>query len=292
MTTTAIREVSMLNFEVNDALCTRCRECVKDCPARIIEQQGDAVTRIGADNEQNCMRCQHCLAVCPTGAVSIHGKQPTDSLEISEALLPTLDAVELLMRSRRSVRRFTDQAVDPELISRLLSIAAHAPTGANRRALTFRLIDDREVLNALREKVMEALRTATEAGTVPTHFAYLQTAVPAYFTYGADMIFRGAPHLLIVSAGPDALCPNEDITIALSHFELLVHSAGLGAVWCGMLKMAFECVPDLRSLVGLPPDHAYYAMLFGVPAVRYVRTVQRDDSTPVQRITADSLASV
>jgi len=274
----------MLEFMVSDELCTRCDECVRDCPSQIIEAQGTGVPIITADNELKCMRCQHCLAVCPTGAVSILGKQPGDSTEFTREALPDLDTMELLVRARRSVRRFREKDVDPELIGRLLAATANAPTGANRRALTFSVVDDGETMKRLREQVMDGLRSALAAGAIPEQMAYLHMAVPAYFTHGTDLVFRGAPHLLLVSAGPEALCPHEDIAIALASFELLAVTAGLGAVWCGMLKMALETVPDLKALFGLPPDADYYAMLFGIPAVRHVRTVQRDDSAKVRRI--------
>ena len=279
----------MLDFMVDDELCTRCGECTRDCPAQIIEPQGTAIPRITSDKEVNCLRCQHCLAVCPTGAVSILGKKPADSLDLTEEALPAADAMELLVRGRRSVRRFREKEVDPELIKRLLAAAVNAPTGANRSALTFTLVDDRDAMDCLRKKVLEALRAADEAGRIPDQLAYLKIAIPAYFKNKVDIIFRDAPHLLIVSAGPEALCPNEDIPIALTNFELLARSSGVGTVWCGMLKMAFEALPELKSLVSLPADYGYYAMLFGTPAVCYLRTVQRDDCAPVRHITAAAL---
>ena len=45
------------------------------------------------------------------------------------------------------------------------------------------------------------------------------------------MIFRGAPHLLVVSASPESVCPAEDVNLALAYFELMAQSAGLGTVW-------------------------------------------------------------
>ena len=67
-------------------------------------------------------------------------------------------------------------------------------------------------------------------------------------------------------------------------FELLAQSAGLDTVWCGLLKLALESVPELKPLFDLPLDHHYYAMLFGHPAVRFARTVQRDDAAAIKRV--------
>jgi hypothetical protein len=113
----------------------------------------------------------------------------------------------------------------------------------------------------------------------------MKEAAPEYFQNKRDIIFRSAPHALIVSAGPGSLCPSEDATLALAYFELLAQSAGLGTVWWGMFKMLLMTVPELKSLIGIPEDHSYYyGMLFGIPAVRYARTVQRDDAATVRRI--------
>lgn len=274
----------MLNFIVNDTLCNRCGLCALDCPSRIIDQAGKALPRITPKNESGCIGCQHCLAVCPTAAISIHGRNPANSIPISADKLPGFDQMAMLMRSRRSIRHYKDCNVDPALIAKLLVTVSNAPSGVNSRKLTFRVIDDKAVMGKLREKVLSGLRAAGEAGKTPVSFAYLMNAVPAYYENGVDIIFRNAPHALIVSASPDAPCPDEDVTIALAYFELLAQSVGLGTVWWGMLKMALIALPELKKAVGVPDGHAYYAMLFGVPDIHFARTVQRDDAAKVQRI--------
>jgi Fe-S-cluster-containing hydrogenase component 2 len=276
----------MLDFHVDESLCTQCKECVRDCPSRVITLSDDGFPSVAPEVERNCIGCQHCLAVCPVGAISILGKQPEDSTLLDAAALPTLEAMEMLVRGRRTTRRYKPENVGPDLIQRLLDATAHAPTGANRSALTFNVIDDRDTMKVIRRRMMEALQTAIEAGSIPEHLAYLHAAVPAFFKYQADLIFRGAPHLLVISAGPEALCPKEDVTIALSTFEMLAAAAGLGTTWCGMLQMALESVPELKELFSLPRGHTYYGMLFGVPKVTYARTAQRADSATVARVTA------
>ena len=98
-----------------------------------------------------------------------------------------------------------------------------------------------------------------------------------------DEIFRGAPHLLVVSAGEKATCAKEDVDLSLAYFELLAQCSGLGTVWCGMLKLVLDAAPELRSCLDLGPETPFYGMLFGYPAVRYARTVQRDDAASVRR---------
>jgi ferredoxin len=273
----------MLKFSVQKDLCNRCGLCASDCPARIIEQNADELPFVSAENEENCIECQHCLAICPTAAISVFGLNPADSLPASSDMWPQFEQMAHLMRGRRSVRQYSDRNVDSALIDSLLATVANAPTGVNNRSLTFTAIDDKDKLNRLREEVMSALIKASKAGRIPERFAYIENAISAYVEDGVDVIFRGAPHVLIVSTPLQSPCATEDVPIALAYFELLAQSAGLGAVWCGLLKLAFESVPELKLLVGLPPGHHYYAMLFGHPSIHYARTVQRDGAATIKR---------
>jgi hypothetical protein len=72
--------------------------------------------------------------------------------------------------------------------------------------------------------------------------------------------------------------------LALAYFELLAQSAGLGTTWCGMIKIVADMIPGIRELLGLAPNTYFYAMMFGKPAVRYARTVQRDSAARIRRI--------
>ncbi len=274
----------MLDFAVDAERCVRCSQCVNECPVRILVRDGDSVPTIAAEDEENCMQCQHCLAICPTGALSILGRDPDCSLSLSAGGLPDLEQMTRLVRGRRSIRRYRDENVDPELVARLLATLANCPTGVNQRELTFIVIDEREVMARFAEQAMQGLAAAAEAGRLPESLAYLTRAAELYAEKGVDIVFRGAPHALIVSAPPDSPCPNQDISLALAYFELLARSAGLGTLWCGMLRMVLSALPRLKPIIGLPADHLHYAMLFGLPDVRFARTVQRDDAAAIHRV--------
>jgi len=276
----------MLEFNVDEKRCTRCGLCVKDCPSRIIERHGKSTPLIRPEKEPECLQCQHCLAVCPTGAISILGRDPAASLKLKSGSWPSREQMTCLIRGRRSVRRYRDENVEPDVIRDLLSTLANAPSGVNSRGLTFTVIDDRKIMQAIRKDVLSGLADADRAGRLPGHFAYLKEAPAAYAADGTDILFRTAPHALVVSASPKAVCPQEDVVLALAYFELLAQSAGLGTVWWGMFRMILAVMPQLKARLGIPADHAYcYAMLFGRPAVTYPRTVQRDDAAVVHKVT-------
>jgi ferredoxin len=273
-----------LNFTVDAQKCSRCGACVADCPHSIIKLDAHVPTLIN----DNCLQCQHCLAVCPTGAIAILGFKPENSIPINEKALPSNEQMKTFVRARRSVRRFAQEDVAPAIIDELLADTANAPTGCNNRELTFTVIDGRTAMQELRQQVMSSLEQKRKENAAMPQF--LTAGIKNYEKYGADDFFRNAPHLLIVSANEKATCGHEDVIIALSYFELLAQSAGLGTTWCGMLQFILDAVPELADTMGLGKDTAYcYAMMFGKPAVKYARTVQHDTTAKICKIKALNL---
>ena len=222
------------------------------------------------------MRCQHCLAVCPTGAVSILGRDPDASIKINKSM--DADGLETLIKGRRSVRRYTGRDLDPALIDELVDIACHAPTGVNAQDVLFTVVKEGGVLQGLRQEIMTELMQLQADGKLPGGFVgqYMEAAIKVWQEDGSDIIFRGAPHLLVTSAPKNAPSPAQDALIALTTFQLMAHASGVGTVWDGIFMMVLSLCSGLDARLGIPADHLVgYAMVFGEPAVEYHRTVQR-----------------
>ena len=264
----------MLDFTINKQTCTRCGQCQADCPAKIINiDQG--YPAIAPDKEEFCYRCLHCLAVCPSGAVSILGRQPEDS-QLLAGNFPNAVQMETLIKGRRSVRRYKQENLEPELLQRLLDVASHAPSGRNTRQVLFTVVDDRTKLARLRDDLMAALGQKVRDNTLPEGMEFFADYVKAWEEKQNDFLFRGAPHFLITSAPANVASPLPDGLIALSYFELFAQSMGVGTVWDGLAKWTInDLLPEFRSRLGIPADHVIgYAMAFGKPAIQYARTVQ------------------
>ena len=268
----------MLQFEIDDEKCFRCGMCAEDCPARIIVMSDLPI--IAAENEGACYRCQHCLTICPTGAVSILGRRPEDSRPLA-ANFPAPEQLETLIRGRRSVRRYRDENLDPALLQQLLDVAWQAPTGINSRQVRFTVIDDRDRMAAFRRETYVTLGEVVRAGALPEGREFFADFLRLWEEKGVDVLFRGAPHLLVASAPRHCPTPLPDCLIALAYFELYAQSQGVGTVWDGLAKWTLDdLAPVLRERLGIPADHLVgYAMAFGPPAVSYRRTVQH---TPAQ----------
>lgn len=265
----------MLQFEVTAASCIKCGLCVKDCPVSIIRMKTDSYPDIPAERETECLKCQHCLAVCPTGALSILGRRPEQSRPLSENL-PEPQQLATLIKGRRSVRSYKDENLEPELLQQLLEVAWHAPTGHNDRQVRLTVIDDKQALARFREKTYDGLAQLVAAGQLPREKAFFADFVNLWQKMKIDVLFRGAPHLVVASAPSNCASPLPDCLIALSYFELFAQTQGVGTVWNGLVKWAIaDLLPELREQLKIPQDHLFgYAMGFGKPAVHYQRTVE------------------
>lgn len=258
-------------FRADPAKCTACGNCVLDCPAHIIHIV-DGVAAIKPENDEDCILCQHCLAVCPYAAVSVAGKNPEDSLPSGGCDPEELDR---LIRSRRSVRQFTPGVVDPVLLNRVLETVAHAPTGVNMRDLLFTVVHDAKAMDELRQRTCETL--VAKAAQIPEQYSWLVDCAKEWLDEEVDAIFRTAPHLIVVTAGPDQRCSQADCLIALSYFDLVAQANGIGTTWCGMMDGILRGFPESRGWLGIPDDHKIgYAMLFGPKGIAYPRTAQHD----------------
>jgi len=265
-----------LQFTIDPDLCIQCGACIDDCPFHIIEMSPD-YPALNPTRIHHCIQCQHCLAVCPTGALSILGFKPENSLPLPESL-PSAQQMAALIRGRRSMRRFLPDPLDTGVIDHLLQTVANAPTGKNNRQCLFTVIEDPATMEIFRRETMEGLRTAVIEKRLSEGQGYFRHVVTAW-DQGRDIIFRNAPHLLMVSVPSTVTTPDADMLIAMSYFELLAASMGIGTLWNAMIRWAIsEISTDMYQRLGIPENHVKgYVILFGRPAVQYHRTVQRDE---------------
>lgn len=261
-----------LNFKVDEQKCIHCGKCVEECIVNVLAMDENNIPK--TVNEKNCIGCQHCFSVCPVGAISIFDKKAEDSDKIYSQ---NPDMILNLIKSRRSVRKYKQENVDTETMNKLKDMLKWVPTGCNYHRMHFSFIDDIQIMNKFREhvnnKIINAL-TKTPIKAVADKFgAYTQA-----FINGEDIIFRGAPHMLVVSNSLKAPCLPEDPIIALSYFELYAHSLGIGTCWCGYGQMCMKLFPELSEFLEIPEGYrSVYVMLFGPKDINYQRTTQPKD---------------
>jgi nitroreductase len=214
------------------------------------------------------------LAVCPVGALSVCGKEPQNSDVIWQQ---NPDSILNLIKSRRSYRHYKSENLSAEKMQKLKDMLKYVPTGCNDHRLHFSFIDDIEVMNEFRgyvtKKIVDAL-TKKPVKAIANQFSRYTKKIIA----GEDIIFRGAPHAIVVSTPVDAPCSEIDPTIALSYFELYAQSMNVGTCWCGLAKYCLLVMPELSDYLQVPEGYkASYVMLFGEPNIKFSRTVQPEE---------------
>ncbi|WOO38126.1 nitroreductase family protein [Anaerocolumna sp. AGMB13020] len=136
--------------------------------------------------------------------------------------------------NRRSIRKFKDQAVEPEKIELMLKAAMQAPSAANQQPWEFIVVQEKE--NLLK----------------------LSQASP----YARPVEGSGVTFLVMANADilrvPTAW--EEDLGAATQNLLLEAVHLGLGGVWLGVAT-ADSVVESVRKLYNLPENIKPYALI-------------------------------
>ena len=264
----------MSKIEFDKEKCVKCGACAKDCITYSIDFDEDGYPKIANNGEERCISCQHCFAICPTGAITFEGKKPEEASLVN---FGNPDEILSLIKSRRSIRQFEEEEISPELMQKIKEMLPYIPTGCNFNSLHFSIIESKSVMDKIKKYTYERLLklisnkfTAKYTGK----FVRYKEAIES----GKDVIYRDAPHMIVVSSSIKAPCANVDPIIALSYIELYAQSLGLGTCWCGFAQACFKLIPKLSSVVEIPDGYKpVYVMLLGKPKVKYHRTVLPED---------------
>ena len=224
---------------VNGEKCIGCGLCVTDCPSSFLYlENGKACTNTGG-----CLECGHCYAICPQGAVTMTNYDCTDEAAVPMTEIPS-DTLLAAMRSRRTVRQFTDQPVEEDKVQKILEAGRYSPTGGNSQDVSYIILGSRQAeVKAFAER----------------------------FNITDDFFFKGAP-LVILVTGKGSV----NAVLASSYMEIMAESLGLGVLYSGFFVACSRLSRRLRKLIRLPRGRKVVTcMVIGYPAVKYHRIVPR-----------------
>lgn len=152
-----------------------------------------------------------------------------------------MDALQAIA-TRRSIRRFTERPVPPELIDKVLRAAMAAPSAGNQRPWHFVVLDNRALLDAIPR--------------FHPYAAMLQQASAAIVVCGDGRLEQYQGYWV------------QDCAAATENLLLAAHALDLGAVWVGVYPRE-ERVARLQALLAIPAEVIPLALVaLGYPAER------------------------
>ena len=251
--------------------------CANVCPRKLIVLDAEtSKPETISEVSELCINCGHCLAVCPTSAITLNGVNPEDCPPIDKKELPVYEQVDLLMRSRRSIRAYKDKPLDRKIIEQLLDTCRYAPSGSNSQPVHWIVASGHERLNSLAQMVIDWMQQAVEAKSPIAERMHLDVVVESW-KRGEDRIFRGGPAVLMTYAPEIGSLPSENCVIAMTFLDLAAASLGLGTCWVGYLMLAASEHSPIIEALGIPQDHCFCgAMIVGYPKYTYQRIPQRN----------------
>lgn len=139
--------------------------------------------------------------------------------------------------NRRSVRKYSGEKIEEEIIKKILQAGLAAPSGRSRRPWEFILVRDKETLSK-----MSVSRKC-----------------------GAGMLAQADCAIVVIADPKKTDVWTEDCSIAMAYMHLMADRLGVGSCWIqGRLRNA----PDdrtmeehLRELLGYPKEYCLEAIL-------------------------------
>lgn len=165
-----------------------------------------------------------------------------------------------LIKSRRSIRKYTAEPICDEHIKALKTAALCAPTSKNCKDWKFIFVTNRDVINSL--------STVKEI---------------------AGEFLSGAP-LAVVVAADTSLSDVwvEDTSIAASYIQLMAHNLGLGSCWAQMRlrkdKDGNFASDNIKNLLSLPSEIEVMCVI-GIGHPDQQRRPYEEENLPWDKIT-------
>jgi coenzyme F420-0:L-glutamate ligase/coenzyme F420-1:gamma-L-glutamate ligase len=175
------------------------------------------------------------------------------------------------MQSRRSIRRFSPEAVSDDVIHRVLSAACLAPSSHNRQPWRFAVV----TLTSDKDRLARAMGKHLRADRLKDGDDAADVEADALRSYTR---ITGAPVVIVVSmvleemdvypdnrrAEAERMMAVQSVAMAGYGLLLAAHAEGLGACW--MCAPVFAPQGALEAL-GLPPSwHPQGLVVLGWPA--------------------------
>jgi F420 biosynthesis protein FbiB-like protein len=181
------------------------------------------------------------------------------------------ESLSRIIHRRRSIRRYTDRPITPELLVELLEAATWAPSAHNRQPWRFCVVTSAAVKTRLSEAMGEQWRADLSADNANAEFIERRVAISHARLTSAAALVVASLSMIEMDRYPDPdraqaewVMAVQSVALACQNLLLAAEAHGVGACW--MCAPLF--VPQLVSRVlELPDDWEAQALItLGYPA--------------------------
>ncbi|WP_437920000.1 nitroreductase family protein [Sphingobacterium sp. LRF_L2] len=147
--------------------------------------------------------------------------------------------------NRRSIRKYTEQEVDQEILDRVMRCAIFAPSAVNAQPWEVRVIKNKKVLTEINERWRQS----------PPSTELANARNPEFSTY------HHAPVLIVIAGDSNNVKSRVDVGIMLQTILLSAHALGLGTCPIGRLVPTLTRPEnkDILDILNIPEGYEVMA---------------------------------
>lgn len=244
-------------ISIDEEKCIKCNTCTQYCPAGLIGEGPE----LGEETTRYCVCCGQCFAVCPVEAISV--------LECKDIRIPpypethgvSSDALEALLRRRRSIRHYKAGPVSRIDMEKILEAASLVPSAHNWRKFKAYVCSNKEVIaqihRSLTDYYRRLMQLAASAGqecaeAIPEEIKFAINRLVVNPPAGRDHLFWDAQTLLVFTTTyPHPLCMGD---AWMASFAAVTYAATIkvGTCYNGFLTMGLNDDLSIKTLMGIP----------------------------------------
>lgn len=277
--------------------CNGCGKCVSVCKDFEFQIVGGKATLTGQPLF-GCIACGHCMAICPEGAIEVRGRSlsPADLFLLEkQPAKPGYASLLQLFQTRRSIREFRNQPVTRETIEQIIAAAQTAPMGIPPSDVNLLVLEGKEKVREFSSdfcKMLDRNRWIVswwflalmslfyDRKTMRFYRKFMRPVFDIYINSmkkGIDNVTYDAPVAIYFYGTP--YCDPADPLIAATYAMIAAESLGMGTCMLGAVHPFLQNGSDARKFrekFGIRfKSREGLILIFGYPAVKYERGVQR-----------------
>ncbi|NOR82359.1 MAG: 4Fe-4S dicluster domain-containing protein [Ardenticatenales bacterium] len=279
---------------VSKETCTGCGLCSQVCSKKILKMNHRKVEVVDYP-DWGCCQCGLCMSVCPTRSIQVAGLNYDEFVALPEDEVD-IEALEGMLSSRRSIRRFEDRSVERGVLDQVLRVSAMTPVGSPPSSVQVLVLDEKEYLDELFQDTVRCWKKLTQSMKNPIYrfvsrriagasqyHALTSHALPSARVCcenadnGKNIFTFDAPAIIFFHGHKLGVCVVENCWLAASYATIAARALGLGSTFSGMIPPIVNMNGGVKRKLGIPEENDIHScLMLGYPAVKFKRKIPRE----------------